>query len=329
MKTWLTTTLDIKLPIIMAPMFLVSNTEMLIAAANNGIIGCLPALNYRTPEEFDAALTLLDKETSGQYGINLIANKSNIKLNSQLEILMAHNPKFIITSLGNPKEIITKAHSKNILVFCDVVDDIFAKKVETLGADAIIGVNSGAGGHAGPIPASILIPLLKKSCSIPVISAGGIASGEALLSMLTLGAEGVSMGTPFIAADESPVNKEYKQAIVDYRAADIGLTSKLSGTPCTIIKTPYVKKIGLDQNFIEKFVNQNKQLKKYAKMLTYYKGTKLLETAAMGTSHKTVWCAGPSLEFIQKTSSVQEMLEEFERDFDIALKQWQNKLTNA
>lgn len=326
MKTWLTESLDIKLPIIMAPMFLVSNTDMLIAAANSGIIGCIPSLNYRTPEEFDSTLTILDEKTDGQYGVNLIANKSNIKLHSHLEVLSNHKAKFIITSLGNPQEIIKQSHKLNRLVFCDVVDDEFAVKVQKLGADAIIGVNSGAGGHAGPVPASILIPLLKKECSIPVISAGGVASGEALHSTLTLGAEGVSIGTPFIATKECPVDQSYKQAIVDYSATDIALTTKLSGTPCTIIKTPYVKKIGLDQNIIEKFLNQNKKLKKYAKMLTYYKGTKLLETAAMSASYKTVWCAGPSLEFIEKISSVQQMVDQLDKEFNASIQQWKERL---
>lgn len=327
MKTWLTESLDIKIPVIMAPMFLVSNTDMLIAAANSGIIGCVPSLNYRTPEDFDSALSILDEKTGGKYGVNLIANKSNIKLDSHLEVLSNHKAKFIITSLGNPKEIITQSHKQNRLVFCDVVDDEFAFKVQGLGADAIIGVNSGAGGHAGPVPASILIPLLKKKCSIPVISAGGIASGESLFSTLVLGAEGASIGTPFIATEESPVDQSYKQAIVDYSATDIGLTTKLSGTPCTIIKTPYVKKIGLDQNIIEKYLNQNKTLKKYAKMLTYYKGTKLLETAAMSASYKTVWCAGPSLEFIDKISSVEQMVSQLEKEFNESIQEWKERLT--
>ncbi len=328
MKTWLTETFDLKLPIIMAPMFLVSNIDMLIAASKNGIIGCIPSLNFRTPEELDQALKQLDEKTAGKYGVNLIVNKSNIHLPKHLEIITSHSPAFIITSLGSPKETIQLAHKKNIKVLCDVTNVEFAKKVEALGADAIIGVNSGAGGHAGPIPATILIPQLKKECSIPVISAGGVASGQALLSMLTLGAEGVSMGTPFIATTECQVTPEYKQAIIGYKSEDIGLTTKISGTPCTVIKTPYVKKIGLEQNIIERFLNKNKKLKKYVKMLTYYKGSKLIERAALSATYKTVWCAGPSLELIDRIYSIEDLLQRLETEFTQCRKEFYKRLSS-
>lgn len=326
MKTWLTTNYDLKLPIIMAPMFLVSNVEMLVAAADSGIMGCIPTLNFRTPELLDSALTQLDEKTNGKYGVNLIVNKSNMHLEKHLEIVLDHRPQFIITSLGSPKEIIKKAHQNNIAVFCDVTTLSFAKKVESLDADAIIGVNSGAGGHAGPTPATILIPLLKKNCSIPIISAGGVSSGTSLLSILTLGAQGVSMGTPFIATHESGVSDEYKQAIIDYHADDIGLTTKLSGTPCTVIKTPYVKKIGLEQNSFEKVLNNNKKLKKYVKMLTYYRGTKLLEKAALSATYKSVWCAGPSLELVDRLVSVHDLIAQLESEFQQAIEEIKQRL---
>src|SRR5690606_35821046 len=133
--------------------------------------------------------------------------------------------------------------SKGIKVFCDVVDDAFAMKVEKMGADALIAVNSGAGGHAGPLSAEQLIPLLLEKCNIPVISAGGVGKGAQLLEKIELGACGASIGSPFIASHEADVSQEYKQAIVDYGAKDIVLTTKLSGTPCTVINTPYVQEI--------------------------------------------------------------------------------------
>ena len=261
MKTWLTEKLKIKLPIILAPMFLVSNKEMISQAIRSGIAACIPAQNFRTPKELKEVLTAIKEETPGAFGVNLIVNKSNIKLEEQLEACLEVGPAFIITSLGNPKEVIERAHQKGILVFCDVTDLDYAKKVESLGADALIAVNSGAGGHAGQIPITVLVPLLVKECSIPVISAGGVATGSGVLSVLSLGAAGLSMGSPFIATRESPVSEDYKQAIIDYGAADIALTTKISGSPLTVIKTPYVKKIGLKQNPIERFLNQNKNPK--------------------------------------------------------------------
>lgn len=326
MKTWLTDTFKIKYPIIMAPMFLVSNNEMLKAAAEAGIMGCVPALNWRTPEEFEEAIKDLKENCGGPFGINLIVNKSNIHLKKQIEICAKYPPDFIITSLGNPKEVIEKCRPKGTKILCDVVDVEYAKKVEEQGADAIIAVNSGAGGHAGPTPASILVPMLIKECSIPIISAGGIGTGTGLLSMLSLGAEGVSMGSPFIACKECGVSEGYKQAVIDYGAKDIALSSKLSGTPCTVIKTPYVEKIGTDQNFVESFLNQNKQFKKYAKMLTYYKGTKLLEKAAFSATYKTVWCAGPSIEFVNENQTVKQIVDNLISGYQEAIKNLEAKI---
>ena len=226
-QTWLTKTLNIDLPIIMAPMFLVSNPKMLIEAHKSGIIGCIPTLNYKKSTDLESALSTISQETDGQFGINLIVNRSNPHLDEHLEIALSKKPRFIITSLGSPKEVIKKAHENNVLVFSDIVNTDYALKVQNDGADAIIAVNSGAGGHAGPIPLSILVPQLKKKCSIPIISAGGVASGRALFASITLGSEGVSMGTPFIATEESDVSQEYKEAIVKYGAKDICLTTKI------------------------------------------------------------------------------------------------------
>ncbi len=305
----------------MAPMFLVSNTEMLIAASNAGIMGCAPALNWRTAEAFEEALKEMKEKCNGPFGINLIVNKSNNQLEGQLKALENVPVDFIITSLGSPREVIKRLKPKGTKIFCDVVDVTYAKKVEEMGADAVIGVNSGAGGHAGPMPPSILIPLLRKEVSIPVISAGGVGTGDGLLSVLSMGAEGVSIGSPFIATNESGVSEEYKQAVIDYGAEDIVLTSKISGTPCTVIETPYVKKIGTEQNMIESFLNKNKKLKKYAKMITYYKGMKLLEKAAFSGSYKTIWCAGPSIEFINKRESVKEVVDRLISGYQRALKE--------
>ena len=134
--------LGIKYPIIMAPMFLISNTKMIKAAMDNGIAGAFPALNYRSDKELRVAIQDIKSHSNKPFGVNLIVNQSNIKYKAQLETLLESEVAFIITSLGNPKEVIEKAHKKNIKVFCDVVDLKYAQKVEALGADALIAVNS-------------------------------------------------------------------------------------------------------------------------------------------------------------------------------------------
>lgn len=315
MKPALCEILNIDFPVIMAPMFLVSNVEMIVAAGNSGIAGCIPALNFRTLPELDRALKEIKSRTTGPVGVNIIVNKSNIHAQKQLHTCLDNGVDFFITSLGSPEEVIKESKKQGIKVFCDVIEKDNAKKVEDLGADAIIAVNSGAGGHLGNIPASVLIPLLKSHCKIPVISAGGVGTGAGVLSMLALGADGLSIGSPFIACNEASITNEYKQACVSYGAQDIAVTTKLSGSRCTVINSPYLKKIGTEQNAIEKILNQNKQLKKYAKMLTYYKGMKLLEKAAFSANYKSIWCAGSSIEFTHNIRSVNEIISTMRSEY--------------
>ena len=319
-STWLTKTFNIKYPIILAPMFLVSNNKMLVEAYQNGFMGCIPSLNYRTPAEFEAAMADLHTQCDGKFGINLIVNKSNVHLKDHLAVLEKYPPAFVITSLGSPEEVIKRLKPLGVKVLCDVVDVEYAIKVESLGADALIAVNSGAGGHAGPISASILVPMLMKATKLPVISAGGVGTGAGLLSVLALGSEGVSIGSPFIATTESGVSKEYKQAVVDFGANDIVMTNKISGSPCSVINTPYVQEIGTQQNFVESFLNSNKQVKKYAKMLTYYRGMKAVEKAAFAATYKTVWVAGPSIEFSNAIENVSVIAKRIIDEYEAAYK---------
>ena len=294
-------------------MFLVSNTTMVKEAMKQGIAGCIPALNYRTLEELRAALKELNeaKQDGGSFGFNLIVNKSNIKYKDQLRVICEEGADFIITSLGSPEETIRQAHAKGIKVFCDVVDLKFAKKVEGLGADAVIAVNNEAGGHRGPASPETLIPELVKNCNIPIISAGGVGQKEDVEKMLALGAAGVSVGSPFIASEEANVTDEYKQACVDYGAGDIVVTERISGTPCTVIKTPYVEKIGTKQTRLEAFLNKNKKLKKWVKMIRFMIGTNAVTNAATKATYKTVWVAGPSIEHTKEVQPVEKIIQRF------------------
>lgn len=290
--------LHIKYPIIQAPMFLVSNTKMVIEAMKSGIAGCIPALNYRTLDELRTALKELKaaKVEGGAFGFNLIVNKSNLKFKGQLDVICEEGCDFIITSLGNPDETINQAHKKGIKVFCDVVDLKFAQKVEALGADAIIAVNNLAGGHRGGLSPEDLTKLLVAHCNIPIISAGGVGCKADIDRMSSYGASGVSVGSPFIASTEADVTQEYKQACVDYGADDIVMTERISGTPCTVINTPYVQKIGTKQTWLESVLNKNRKLKKWVKMIRFSIGMRATEKAATKATYKTVWVAGPSIE---------------------------------
>lgn len=308
--------LDIEFPLIVAPMFLVSNTKMVLAAIESGCTGAIPALNYRTTEEYREAIREIKSKTDKPFGINLIVNKSNVYFKKQLEVACEERVPFIITSLGSPEETINECRKYGIKVFCDVTDLKFAKKVEGLGCDGIIAVNKEAGGHAGNIPYKDLLPLLVENCSIPIISAGGVSNGNGIRKMLDLGAAGVSMGSLFIATDECDVTPEYKQACVDYGAKDIIMTTKLSGTPCTVINTPYLQTVGTEQGWLEKILNKNKKLKKWVKAFVFSRGMKQLRKSAFSVTYKTVWCAGPSIESVKEIRSIHSIITDLRKEFE-------------
>lgn len=310
MSTKLTQLLKIKHPVIQAPMFLVSNTAMVIEAMKGGIAGCIPALNYRTLDALRDAIRELktSKVEGGSFGFNLIVNKSNLKYKEQLRVLCEEGCDFIITSLGSPEETILQSHKAGIKVFCDVTDLKFAQKVEDLGADAIIAVNNEAGGHRGNFEPKELIQLLKMNCSIPIISAGGVGCKADIDDMLSYGADGVSVGSPFIASIEAGVTDEYKQACVDYGAKDIVMTQKISGTPCTVINTPYVQKIGTDESWLESVLNKNKKIKKWVKMIRFSIGMNATTKAATQATYKTVWVAGPSIEHTKEILPISKII---------------------
>ena len=316
MQTSITKMLGIEYPIIMAPMFLVSNPSMIIAALDSGITAAFPALNYRTDKEFRDAITEIRSKTNKPFGVNLIVNKSNFKFPQQLKTCIELNVAFIITSLGNPKETIEQCKSKGIKVFCDVTDLEYALKVEALGADAVIAVNAQAGGHAGNMTAEELLPLLKNKLKIPVISAGGIATGKQLKHVLGLGAEAASIGTIFIASNESPVSEDYKKALIQYGANDIVKTTKLSGSALTVINTPYVQKLGTKAGFWERLMLHNKWLKKYVKLFVALRGMKAIEKAAFSATYKTVWCAGPTIEYIHSIQPLREICKTLIKEYE-------------
>lgn len=320
-ETELTKMFGIRYPIIGAPMFLVSNQKMVTAISEAGGLGTVPTLNYRTPEQFAEALKNIKSETQKPIGVNIIVNKSNQRATGDLKIALDHGVELFITSLGSPKEVIQEAHKNGAKVFCDVINLEHAKKVQDLGADAVIAVSSGAGGHAGPISPFILISWLKKQLQIPIIAAGGIADGTTMAAALSLGASGVSVGTRFIASREAQVEESYKQAVVDASPEDIVMTTRLSGTPASVIRTPYIDKMGLELPWYLKFLKNKELTKRYVVPLIHWMGSKALEEAARGPTWKTVWSAGQSVGLIDEILSCPHIIEKMVTEYEVALKQ--------
>ncbi|MEO8147476.1 MAG: nitronate monooxygenase family protein [Bacteroidia bacterium] len=317
MQTELTKLTGIKYPIIMAPMFLVSNVAMMKAGLEAGVLSMFPTLNFRQEDELENVIDILQqfkKEhaiTDADFGVNLIVQKTNPLYERHLRICVEKKVMVFITSLGSPRVVIEEAHKYGGKVFCDVINMEHAKKVYDLNCDGFIAVGQGAGGHAGPYPLSILVPSLKKNFpDKPVIAAGGIANGHSICSMLAVGAAGVSIGTRFIASKEAGISDEYKNAVVNSHMSDIVLTERISGTPCTIINTPYAKRIGYKQNFFEKMMSKNNTTKKYFKMLVQLRGMKRLEAAIKPGNYDNLWCAGQSVELIDDIQSCKHIIDQ-------------------
>lgn len=291
-------------------MFLVTTPEMVIPALKNGITAAIPAANYRKNGELKAAILYIKSQTNKPFGINLVVNKSNTRYKQQLSEIIDAKPAFIITSLGNPQNAIEAAHKHGIKVFCDVVDARFAQKAESLGADALIAVNSKAGGHSGIFPPKTLMKDLEQKCNIPIIYAGGIATHDDFENAMQIGAAGVSVGTVFIASEECKVSDEYKNAIVKYGAKDIVMTTKLSGTPTAVINTPYLQQIGSEPNIWERIINSNSRLKKFAKTIMMKAGMNKLYNAAFKATYKTIWCAGVSIEHVHEIKPIAKIIND-------------------
>lgn len=309
-QTPFTQMLGIKYPIIAAPMFLVSNVEMVVESSEAGALGTFPALNFRPISKYREALKEIKSRTQKPIGVNIIVNQSNVRQKEDLKGALDAGVELFITSLGSPKEVIRQAHKNGAKVICDVTNLDHALKVQDLGADGVIAVSSGAGGHAGPISPFVLLPWLKQKLEIPVISAGGISHGSALAAALVLGASAASIGTRFIASSEATVDPSYKDAVVSSSPEDIVMTSRISGTPASVINTPYVEKMGTELPWLVQKLKSHSATKKYVTPLIHLMGMKALEEAASQPTWKTVWSAGQSVGLVNDIKPCRQIIED-------------------
>jgi nitronate monooxygenase len=225
-ETPLTRRLGIRYPIVVAPMFLVSNEPLLEAAARAGAVGAVPSLNFREHAEFKR---FLDAFPAGlAFGVNLIL-KWGDRLEQDLQSVVDRKVPLVITSLGDPTQVVKAVHAYGGSVWCDVIGRKHAEKAASGGADALIAVASGAGGHAGRLSPFVLGPWLKEELRVPVVIAGGLTTGRHLLAALALGADAAYFGTRFIATPESAAPQAHKDAIVAAGPEDIEYTNEVTG----------------------------------------------------------------------------------------------------
>lgn len=311
-------TFDIRHPIMMAPMFLVSNETMIKAAVASGIAGVFPALNFRKEGELKGVLDRLQAfkaggNHSGNFGVNLIVQRTNKQHQVHLSTCVEAKVPFYITSQGDPEEVIQAAHSYGARVLCDVSTLKHAENAARAGCDGFVAVGAGAGGHAGPYPLNILLPSLRKAFPDKfLIAAGGMAHGRQIAAARVLGADAVSVGTRFIASPEAGVAEDYKSAILGARLEDIVLSEKLSGVPCNIINTPYARKIGHKQSWLERQLSHNPRARR-----TFRK----LRPSLLSNGYLMLWSAGQSVEMVEEVLPVDTIVQNLLREYQEAIQE--------
>jgi nitronate monooxygenase len=222
------------LPVIGSPLFIISNPDLAIAQCAAGIIGSFPSLNARPASRLDEWLaqmheTLAAHPAAAPFAVNLIVHKSNDRLEHDLALCVKHKVPVIITSLGARPEVNEAIHSYGGLVLHDIINDRFARKAIEKGADGLIAVAAGAGGHAGAISPFALVQEIRAWFGGPLVLSGAIATGAAILAAQAMGADLAYVGSAFIATEEANAQPAHKQAIVDGRAEDIVYTNLITG----------------------------------------------------------------------------------------------------
>lgn len=230
-------------------MFLISNKEMIVAAAEAGILGSMPSLNARTPEAFRADLEWIRARTDRPFGINLtIGLTPKERIEQDFDLCMEFGVQVLLTSYGNPTDLVARAHEKKRHVFHDVISLHHAKKAASAGVDGIIAVSAGAGGHAGRISPYVLIPWLKEEVKLPILAAGCISEGRQVVASLALGAELCYVGTRFIASSECGASQAYKDKVVSSGPEDIVYTDAVSGIHANFIKDTVPENFAADRS---------------------------------------------------------------------------------
>jgi nitronate monooxygenase len=245
----------LSLPLIAAPMFLVSGVDLVVAACRNGVIGAFPTVNCRSPEQLDSWLGDIEgqlRRASDASGMpaapicpNLIVHRSNARLPQDLQVLLRHRPEIVITSVGSPAPVLAALHDAGSLVLADVASIRHAERAVEAGADGLVLLSAGAGGQTGWLNPFAFVRAVRAFFDGPVVLAGGIADGHALRAAQALGCDLAYMGTKFIATRESMADVRYKEMLARSSADDILLTTAFTGLPTNMLRASIVA-AGLD-----------------------------------------------------------------------------------
>lgn len=293
------------LPLVAAPMFLISGPELALACCKSGIVGSFPALNQRTSEGFEEWLVQMNTELEryqsenpdavvAPWAVNLIVHRSNPRWQADLELCVKHEVPLIITSLGAASQVVEAVHGYGGLVFHDVTNQKHARKAAEAGVDGIIAVAAGAGGHAGTINPFVLVHEIREVFDGTILLAGGLSHGEDLLAAQALGADLAYVGTRFINTVESRADEAYRNMIIEAVSADIIHTPAVSGVPANFMRQS-LEAAGYPMDRLHE-----------AGDINY--GEKLKPVDDEAKAWKTVWSAGQGVSQIHDVLTVQDLV---------------------
>ena len=302
----------LRIPVLAAPMYIVSGPELVIEQCKAGVIGSFPTLNARPPEQLDKWLTRIETELAqyqrehpgrkvAPYAVNLIVNKANNRLHADLEVVLKHKTPIVITSLSAPTSLVPRVHEYGGIVFHDVIKVRHAEKALEAGVDGIIAVCAGAGGHAGTLNPFALVNELRRIHHGPLVLAGAITNGDGVLAAEAMGCDLAYLGTRFIAAKESMASVRYKRMIVESNAGDIVYTPLFSGVHGSYLAGS-IRHAGLDPDHLpaEEAPGQ-------------YRGR-----GERPKTWKEIWSAGQGVGNIDDIPSVAELVGRLESEYHAA-----------
>ena len=307
----------LNLPVVAAPMFLISGPKLVIECCKNGIVGTFPALNQRTSEGFEEWLIEIKSELAkfetdtgkkaAPFGVNLIVHHSNPRLQADLEICIKHKVPLIITSLGAVSDLVDAVHGYGGLVFHDVIKKRHAQKADAAGVDGLILVAAGAGGHAGTLNPMPFIQEIRSFYDKTILLSGCMSNGNDVASAMQMGADLAYLGTRFINTEESIASEEYRQMIIDSGASDIVYTAAVSGVDANFLGASLAA-MGITPDM-------------WAQRAKIDFGKELDAAKAEAKAWKTIWSAGQGVTTINDTLPVGDLITRMKMEFRKAVKQ--------
>ena len=295
----------LKLPLIAAPMFLVSGPDLVVAACQEGIVGSFPTPNARTPAILDEWLDditsrMADVSDAGPLAANLVVHPSNDRLEDDLALVAKYKVPLVITALGSPRKIVDRVHAYGGAVFADVNSVRFARKAAEAGVDGLVLVAAGAGGHTGNMTGFSFVPAVREFFDGTIVLGGGIGDGRAIRAAEVLGADLAYMGTRFIATNESLAHTDYRQMLVDSTVDDLILTNAVTGVHANWLRQSLIS-AGMDPNALEKdpdvdFTDPQSGMKRWA----------------------NTWSAGHGVGVIDRVESVKSLVNRLKQEHQAA-----------